>query len=133
MLDRLPPTEEENRALAMSLEPTLTEDEEAEMSQEQEEEEEPLSIKGGPQWNVRDSTEPFSDGVEKKMLTGLTLSEDEKNKNNEEEDGMVTLIVTIEEKLLRRIETSGYPNLATDPTTKAEQVEGEALAKDKPG
>ena len=132
MLERLlPPTEEEeSRALAMSLEP---EDEEVEITLEQEEEEGPSSIKGELQWNVRDSTEPFSDGVEKKMLTGLTSSEDEKNKNNEEEDGMVTLIVTIEEKLLRRIETSGYPNFATDPTTKAEEVEDEAPTKDEPG
>ena len=127
MFERLlPPTEEEeSRALAMSLEPK------DKISLEQEEKERPISIKGELQWNVRDSTEPFSDGVEKKMLAGLTSSEDEKNKNKEE-DGMVTLVVTIDEELLRRIQTSGYPNFATDPTTKAE-VEKESPTKNEPG
>ena len=128
MFERLlPPTEEEeSRALAMSLEPK------DKISLEQEEKEGPISIKGELQWNVRDSTEPFSDGVEKKMLAGLTSSEDEKNKNKEEEDGMVNMIVTIEERLLRRIETSGHPDFSTGPTTR-EEVEDEAPTKDEPG
>ena len=54
------------------------------------------------------------------------------DKNNEKEDGMVTLVVTIEEELLRRIEASGYPDFSTDPTTKAE-VEGEAPPENEPG
>ena len=51
---------------------------------------------------------------------------------DEEDDGMVTLVVTIDEELLRIIEASGYPNFSTDPTTKAE-VEEEATAKNEPG
>ena len=52
------------------------------------------------------------------------------DENNE--DGMVTLIVTIEEELLRRIEASGYPNFSTDPTNKA-KVEDEAPTQNEPG
>ena len=52
------------------------------------------------------------------------------DKNNE--DGMVTPIVTIEEELLRRIEASGYPDFSTDPTNKA-KVEDEAPTKNEPG
>ena len=63
------------------------------------------------------------------MLAGLPSSEDEKNK---EEDGMVTMIVTVDEELLRIIEASGYPDFSTDPTTKSE-VDGEAPTKNKPG
>ena len=64
------------------------------------------------------------------VASSLTPSEDDKKK--EEEDGMVTLIVTIEEELLRIIETSGNPDFATEPTTKAE-VEVEAPAQNEPG
>ena len=52
--------------------------------------------------------------------------------NNEVENGMVTLVVTIEEELLKRIEVSGYPNFSTGPTTKAE-VDGEGPTKNEPG
>ena len=65
------------------------------------------------------------------VASRLSPSADDRN-NEEEENGMVTLVVTIEEELLRRIETSGYPNFSTEPTTKAE-VEGEAVTKNEPG
>ena len=54
------------------------------------------------------------------------------DENNEMEDGMVTLVVTIDEELLRRIKTSGNPNFAIEPTTKAE-VEGEAVLEKEAG
>ena len=58
----------------------------------------------------------------------LPSSGGDKNK----EDGMVTLIVTIEEEWLRRIENSGHPDFSTGPTTKAE-VEEESPTKNEPG
>ena len=45
---------------------------------------------------------------------------------------MITLVVAIKEVLLKRIETSGYPDFSTGPTTKA-KVEGEATTKNEPG
>ena len=45
---------------------------------------------------------------------------------------MVTMIVTIKEVLLKRIETSGYPDFSTGPTTKAE-VEEESPTQTEPG
>ena len=65
-------------------------------------------------------------------MVASRLPPSEDDENNEEQDGMVTLIVTIEEKLLKRIEASGYPNFSTEPTTKAE-VEEEAPTQNEPG
>ena len=62
------------------------------------------------------------------VASRLPPSGNDKNK----EDGMVTLVVTIERELLRRIEASGYPNFATDPTTR-EEVEDEAPTQNEPG
>ena len=69
--------------------------------------------------------------AENEMVAGLNTTGDDKN-NRGEEDGMVTLVVTIDEELLRRIKTSGYPDFAAEPTTKTE-VEGEAPTKNEPG
>ena len=61
------------------------------------------------------------------MLAVLPSSEDEETKNKEE-DGMVTLIVTIHEELLRMIETSGNPNFSTTA-----KKEGDAPKKNESG
>ena len=59
-------------------------------------------------------------------MVASSLSPSGDDKNNE--DGMVTLIVTIDEELLRRIETSGYPNFSTTA-----EVEGDAPTKNESG
>ena len=65
-------------------------------------------------------------------MVGSRLPPSGEDENNEVENRMVTLVVTIEEELLKRIEASGYPNFYTEPTTKA-KVEGEAPTKNEPG
>ena len=50
------------------------------------------------------------------MLAGLPSTVDDKTTEEKEDQRMVTLVVTIDEELLRRIETSGYPDLAAEPT-----------------
>ena len=69
--------------------------------------------------------------AENDMVARLNTTGDDKN-NRGEEDGMVTLVVTIDEELLRRIETSGYPDFAAEPTAEA-VVEEEAPTKNEPG
>ena len=42
------------------------------------------------------------------------------DKNGKEEKGMVTIVVTIDEELLKRIEASVHPDSAAEELTKAE-------------
>merc|ERR1712192_209460 len=87
------------------------------LEQEEEEEEEPFSMKGA---------------AETDKLTSLPLTGDEENKEEEQEDGrMVALVVTIDEELLRRIETSGHPDFVADPTAYAEEASTENEPDDK--
>ena len=116
----LPPAGEDEEMLKMAIA----------MSLEQEEEEEPSSAKGELLRNAKQKCDKSFTGAAETEMVASRLPPSGDDKNNE--DGMVTLIVTIEEKLLRRIETSGYPDFATEPTTQAE-VEGEAAAENEPG
>ena len=61
------------------------------------------------------------------MLAGLPSTVDDKTTEEKEDQRMVTLVVTIDEELLRRIETYGYPDIAAEPT------KAEAPPKNGPG
>ena len=75
----------------------------------------------------------FTGAAETEILASLPVAPTEDDKNDKEEDPrMVTLIVTVDEELLKRIETFVHPDVAAEPTTKAEVGE-EAATKDEPG
>ena len=49
--------------------------------------------------------------------------QESEEKDDKEENGMVTIVVAIDRELLRMIETSDNPHLAADATTKKEAGE----------
>ena len=67
------------------------------------------------------------------MLASLSPTGHEENNVEEQEDGrMVSLVVTIDEELLRRIETSGHPDFVAERTAYAEVGE-ESTKENEPG
>ena len=105
------------------------------MEQKEEMGEEPFSTKCELLRNSKIRAEKdgwITGDAEKEMPASLSQPGDDKNNKEEEEYGMVSLIVTIDEELLRRIETSGHPDFGAERTAYAEVGE-ESTKENEPG
>ena len=136
VLGRLPPSkgeEMETKALEFEEEGPFSDD-----AEEQVLERLPFSIKGELLRSSKFTNQKklvvtksfnLTGAAETEMPASLPPTGNEENSKEEQEGRMVALVVTIDEELLRRIETSGHSDFVAERTVYAE----EASTENEPG